>query len=538
MSERRTPWGGIVCIRSNLTPLKQRETELRAAKDQAEAATEAKSRFLAVISHELRTPMNGVLGLAQSLACGSLTSRQRSHVDTIVSSARALVGLLDDILDISRIEQGQIQIETKPVQLRATLDEIVHLFEALAKQKDLALNVRIADDAPGTVLADPLRLRQILINLVNNALKFTESGFVEITAATATTGRLRLSVRDSGPGIDRRDLAMLFQPFSRVETATGLEGAGLGLAICKQLAEAMGGAVGVESRVGGGSVFWVELASGPQAAAAGDAIVRRSAEARSLRVLVVDDDPINVLVASALLEQLGHRITVRRSGAAAMRLLARRSFDVVLLDIAMPGEDGVAVARRIRRLRSARRQVPILAMTAKVMPDSIAEYAAAGIDGVVPKPIILDHLESALAKFAAPSGAGELARLRSDVGAGRFVQIVEQSRRAVGEAADHARRFEKGATGRTLRSVLHRLSPTANLLGFAALADEARRIETAIETSPAFREPLPRLRALLADAAARLEDVAKRERSNVVAVSRPRSATRQRGRTGVKRPAA
>jgi signal transduction histidine kinase/DNA-binding response OmpR family regulator len=539
MSERRAPWGGIICIRSDLTPLKQREIELRAAKEQAEAATAAKSRFLAVISHEMRTPMNGVLGLAQSLARGSLTSRQRSHVETIISSSRALVGLLDDILDISRIEQGQLQIETRPVQLRATLDEIVHLFEAMAKQKDLALSARVADDVPSAVLADPLRLRQILINLVNNALKFTQAGFVEIGADAAGAGRLRLTVKDSGPGIDARGLDTLFQPFSRIEPAgaMGLEGAGLGLAICKQLAEAMGGCVGVESRVGGGSVFWVELATQSKPEAAGEPIIRPAAGTSPLRVLVVDDDPINVLVARALLEQLGHHITVRRSGAAALRLLARQAFDVVLLDIAMPGEDGVTVARRVRRLPGARRDVPILAMTAKLMPESIAAYEAAGINGVVRKPIILEHLEKALAPFALRHGTGEMARLRSDVGAMRFLQIIQQSRRAVGEAQDQAGRFIGGGKGRGLQSILHRLSPTANLLGFSALAEEARRLEALLEGSTEAREDLAQLHVLLSEAAARLDDIAGHEQVQVVPPRRARPSGSRR-RVGLAQPAA
>jgi len=257
MSERRTPWGGVISFRSDLTPLKEQEIQLRAAKDQAEAATAMKSHFLALISHELRTPMNGVLGLAQTLIRSSLTSRQHSYVATIISSALALAQLLDDILDVSRIERGQLQIETKPVALHATIDEIVHLFEAVAKQKNLVLRARMDDSASAYALADPLRLRQILINLVNNALKFTAAGFVEIHTQSAGAGRLRISVADSGPGVAERDRAALFQPFSRIESrdVKGLEGAGLGLAICKQLAEAMGGSIGMQAGPNGGSIF-------------------------------------------------------------------------------------------------------------------------------------------------------------------------------------------------------------------------------------------------------------------------------------------
>jgi signal transduction histidine kinase/CheY-like chemotaxis protein/HPt (histidine-containing phosphotransfer) domain-containing protein len=513
MSERRAPWGGIISIRSDLTPLKQREQELRAAKDQAEAATDAKSRFLAVISHELRTPMNGILGLAQALARGSLSGRQQSYVETIITSARALAGLLDDMLDISRIEAGQLQVSTRPVPLPATLDEVVHLFEGMAHEKALSLRVRIADDVPLSILADPLRLRQILINLVNNAVKFTEAGFVEITAGLVADNRIRISVRDSGPGIDARDQVGLFQPFARIESSAlrGFEGAGLGLAICKQLAEAMGGSIGVESTSGAGSVFWLELA-----AAASERQpewpARHSGRQRALLdILVVDDDAVNILVAQALLEQLSHRVTVVDNGAAALRLLRARKFDVVLLDIAMPDEDGISVARKIRKLAGDKGRIPILAMTAKVMAESIAAYREAGMNGVVPKPIILEQLEDALSSYARAANPVGPERMRADVGLTRYAQILHQSQRSIVEALKHVDRFATDRDGKSLQSVLHRLGSTAGLLGFAKLADEAQRIELALEADHNSGVDLMSLRLLLAEASTRLRELAGAE---------------------------
>lgn len=505
ISERRAPWGGIVSIRTDLTSLRQRETELRAAKEQADAATAAKSRFLAVISHEMRTPMNSVLGLAQTLAGGSLTHRQQSYLDTIISSARALVGLLDDMLDISRIEQGRLEINTEPVLLRATLDEVVHLFEAQARDKGLQLRARVADNIPEAVLADPLRLRQILINFVNNALKFTDQGYVELSAGLHPGGRLRINVQDTGAGLDSREQAFLFQPFSRIEApgTKNLEGVGLGLAICKQLATAMGGAVGVNSAKGQGSVFWLELQQAiPVLAAGPDAVP--APVSTPLSVLVVDDDPINGLVARALLEQLGHRATVRRSGKTALSALARKSFDVVLLDILMPGEDGVTVAGRIRQHEGKRGRIPVLACTAKLMPESVEGYKAAGIDGVLPKPLILEQLRAAMDEVA-PKPEPALARMRADVGERHFQQIVAQSRQSLDGAQRQVARYAAGGGTKPLSSLLHKLAPTASMLGFAALAREAVSLENALSQRGASRTDTTRLSSLLAAAASQLD---------------------------------
>ncbi|MGZ5935241.1 MAG: ATP-binding protein, partial [Rhizomicrobium sp.] len=480
MSERRTPWGGVISFRSDLTPLKEQEIQLRAAKDQAEAATAMKSHFLALISHELRTPMNGVLGLAQTLSRSSLTSRQHSYVATIISSALALAKLLDDILDVSRIERGQLQIETKPVALHAAIDEIVHLFEAVAKQKNLVLRARTDDSASAYALADPLRLRQILINLVNNALKFTAAGFVEIRTQAAEAGRLRISVVDSGPGIAERDRAALFQPFSRIEShdVKGLEGAGLGLAICKQLAEAMGGSIGMQGGANGGSIFALELGAAQGPDIVPEPIAARHKGERALNVLVIDDDSVNILVAEALLEQMGHRAVVRQDGVSALAALDDESFDVILLDIAMPGEDGISIAKKIRARGREWSRVPILAMTAKVMNESVESYRAAGMNGVVPKPIIFDHLEHVLAGIGAKKLPEKLSRMRSDIGVERCRAILQESARVIGEAREEARRYRAGAGGGPLAALLHRLSPTAELLGFSYLSSEALAVET------------------------------------------------------------
>lgn len=480
MSERRTPWGGVISMRSDLTPLKEHEIALQIAKDQAEAATAAKSHFIALVSHELRTPMNGVLGLAQTLIRSSLTSRQHTYVETIISSARALAKLLDDMLDVSRIERGQLQIETKSVELNAIVDEIVHLFEAMAKQKNLVLRARLDERLPAHVMADPLRLRQILINLVNNGLKFTSAGSVEIRTEAAGEGRLRISVVDTGPGIEQRDRAALFQPFSRVQSPTvnEMEGAGLGLAICKQLAEAMGGSIEMCGAASGGSVFTLELATAADAQAAREVPSPKARNGKALKVLVIDDDSVNILVAQALLEQLGHRVTVQQDGASALALLDHHAFDVILLDIAMPNEDGVRIARKMRARSDEASRIPILAMTAKVMAESVETYRAAGMNGVVPKPIVLDQLERALSDVSSPMLPEKLLRMQSDIGFERYRRILQESSRVIAEAQREAELYDGGTNGRSLAAVLHRLSPTAELLGFSRLSSEALAIET------------------------------------------------------------
>jgi signal transduction histidine kinase/DNA-binding NarL/FixJ family response regulator len=479
MSERRTPWGGVVSMRSDLTPLREHEIALRAAKDQAEAATAAKSHFLALISHELRTPMNGVLGLAQTLMRSSLTSRQYSSVATIISSARALAKLLDDMLDVSCIERGQLRIETQNVALHSTLDEVLHLFEAMAKQKGLVLRTRIDGNLPTHVRADPLRLRQILINLVNNALKFTAAGFVEIRTEAGEGGRMRISVADTGPGVDERDRAALFQPFSRIQSPAfkGLEGAGLGLAICKELAEAMGGSIEMLGGRQGGSVFTLELAAGEEEGAIPEDKVHEAIGRATLNVLVVDDDAVNILVAQALLDQLGHHVTVRRDGASALALLDRQSFDVLLLDIAMPDEDGVSIAKKIRARGGDCGRMPILAMTAKLMAESVESYKAAGVNGLVPKPIFVEQLERALADATDARLPDKLLRMRSDIGAERCRRILQESARVIVEAQREVESYHGGESGKPLAAVLHRLGPTAELLGLSHLSSEALTVE-------------------------------------------------------------
>lgn len=272
----------------------------------------------------------------------------------------------------------------------------------------------------------------------------------------------------------------------------------------------MGGAVRVSSTKGQGSTFWLELQGAVPAAAAGPH-VPSGPSCASLSVLVVDDDAVNGLVARTLLDKLGHHATVRRSGRTALSALAKRPFDVVLLDIMMPGEDGMAVARRIRQLDGERGRIPLLATTAKLMPESVEGYKAAGIDGVLPKPIILEQLRAAMAAVA-PSAKPALARMRADIGERRYLQIVAQSQKSLDAAQRQVAHYAAGGAAKSLSDLLHKLAPTASLLGFAALAQEATSLDKELAKPGAGRADTAKLSSLIAAAVAELSDAFPMER--------------------------
>lgn len=373
----------------------------------AEAANAAKSAFLAGMSHEIRTPLNGVLGMAQAMAADTLTPLQRDRLDVIRQSGEALLAILNDVLDLSKIEAGRLDIE----QIDFDIEDIARgahaAFTALANAKGLSFDLHVAPEARGAYRGDPIRLRQILYNLLSNALKFTEAGEVRVKVDRDAEGALRLVVADTGCGIDPERMKELFAPFVQADASTTRRfgGTGLGLAICRHLAEAMGGRIAVESIVGEGSRFTVVLplpqGETPTAAEADPA----EPPLPAMRVLAAEDNTVNQLVLRTLLHQIGVEPVLVGDGAAAIEAWRREAWDVILMDVQMPVMDGPTAAALIRReeIETNRPRTPILALTANAMSHQIAEYLAAGMDGHVGKPIEIGRLYAALAAAVEPN---------------------------------------------------------------------------------------------------------------------------------------
>ncbi len=390
----------------------ERTTKLRGALERAEASTRAKSEFLAMMSHEIRTPMNGILGMVQLLDFTALTDEQRGYVNTIRSSGDTLLVLINDILDFSKIEAGQLELEHRSFSLVPTLQATLAPFRPQAQAKGLALSMDVAPDLPRHVCGDRTRLKQILSNLVGNAIKFTETGHVRIRVAgqldTQDRLTLRIEVADTGIGIppERRD--RLFKPFSQVDSSTTRRygGTGLGLAICARLCEAMGGGIGVVSEPGKGSAFRfklkMDIARGVPETAPGalppstPAPLHPQADTHPSGplVLVVDDDRINRTLAVAMLGKLGVRAEAVDCGEDAVLRVTAGDVDVVLMDMQMPGMDGVQATHFIRNLEV--RQPHIIALTANAFDSDRDRCLAAGMDDFMAKPFQLALLRSKL----------------------------------------------------------------------------------------------------------------------------------------------
>jgi signal transduction histidine kinase len=372
-------------------------SEVTAARDAAERANVMKSQFLANMGHELRTPLNGVLGMSQALLLGDLTPEQRERVEVILNSGTALLTVLNDVLDVADMERGTVRIETAPFELETVVRQACETAMTLAESKGLSLSVDLDPSVQGAWLGDAVRLRQVLYNLVSNGLKFTAEGGVTLHAGGGSAG-LVISVADSGIGIASDLLPRLFEKFQQGEGGSTRRygGAGLGLAICRQLVELMGGTLAVESDPGRGSVFTIllplERATVDREA---DGVARHVAD---LRVLVAEDNETNQRVVRTVLNALGVDPTVVPDGRAAVEAWGRGEWDLVLMDIQMPVRDGVSATRDIRRIEAERGLPPtrIVALTANAMPAQVDEYAAAGMDGVVPKPILIEDLHAAL----------------------------------------------------------------------------------------------------------------------------------------------
>ncbi|MEV8521911.1 two-component regulator propeller domain-containing protein [Dyella marensis] len=363
----------------------------------AEQASAAKTQFLATLSHEIRTPMTGVMGMAELLLNSGLGAQQHEYAEAIQRSGQMLLKLLNDALDLARIEAGKLSLDLAPFDPRALLRDVAALEQGQARAKGLAFKLEIADDLPARVMGDALRVQQILLNLANNALKFTERGSV-ILRARREGNELRFSVIDTGPGIPEASQARLFQRFEQANGPQRRAGSGLGLAICRELVALMGGHIELESKVAHGSSFHVHLPlEVVQEDVAASAAPVRAPGASGLCVLLVEDDAIIAAVVRGLLERQGHQVRYVGNGLAAMTELAQGDADAMLLDLDLPGVDGFQIARLIRQRETAGAHLPIIAITARSGGDEEERARAAGMDGFLRKPLTGEQLAEALA---------------------------------------------------------------------------------------------------------------------------------------------
>jgi signal transduction histidine kinase/CheY-like chemotaxis protein len=383
------------------------------AREEARQATRAKANFLATMSHEIRTPMNGVLGMAQLMRRDAENPLQGRRLDILIESGEYLLSILNDILDVSKIDAGRLDLSPQAEDLHLFLQRLVSFWGAQADEKGVSLILDLSSSVPQYALIDALRLRQVLFNLVGNALKFTQEGAVEISASAVPNGegafRLDLAVKDTGIGIAPHNLPRLFDRFSQGDDTEARQfgGTGLGLAIAKQLVELMGGRISAESVVGHGSIFRVQLplaiaeAPAPAAEPAQDEPAQDEPAGSALKVLAVDDNAVNLMVLEQILGSLGHAVAKATSGHEALAALAVEPFDLILLDIQMPGMSGVDVLARLRADEGPNRYAPVVALTADVTSGGRKRYLKLGFTEHAPKPIQIPDLVAAMARAVA-----------------------------------------------------------------------------------------------------------------------------------------
>ncbi len=393
----------LALLRAYRTRLRRRHT-FELAKQQrrfAEQASAAKSDFLATMGHEIRTPMTGVLGMTELLLRTPLDATQRGYANAIQNSGRMMLRLVNDSLDLARIEAGKLQLEDSALDLHALTREVAALAQPLAQAKGLLCTLDIAADSPQHVSGDAVRIKQILLNLVNNAIKFTERGSVAIALERGANGNVQFSVRDSGPGIAESTKARLFQRFEQAEGAQRHGGSGLGLAICRELVARMGGTIDLDSVPGAGSTFRVLLPLAEIAPAEKvENAASTSAEIVPRRILLVEDDATVAAVISGLLRAQGHHIVHAAHGLAALAELESADYDIALIDLDLPGIDGLALARllRAREANSGKVRLPLVGISARSVGDEEALCVAAGMDAFLRKPVTGEMLAAALAK--------------------------------------------------------------------------------------------------------------------------------------------
>lgn len=539
--------GGVVTVLTDITELKAREIELTAArndleaqashmrqlKDMAEAANRAKSGFLAMISHEIRTPMNAVLGLGGLLSETALTAEQRRYLDGIEESGNHLVGLINDLLDFSRLEAEKTALEPAPVSLRALISRAARMMAVLAQKKGLALNVEVQPDLPDGVELDAARFNQVLINLIGNAIKFTDRGYVTLRAEGEAQGvhlALRLTVSDTGSGVPADVRQRLFKPFERAQMHDhGLTaGTGLGLAITARLIQMMGGSIRLLDTAPGASFeITLDLMLADVVVVEPAVEVQEPLPTASLRVLVAEDTPASQLVIRTLLEKRGHQVRLVDNGTAALEAARAGGFDLVLLDRQMPGLSGLEVARAIRALPPPASTMPIVALSAQAFPADKVESMAAGFNDHLGKPLQVAELDRLIARVGRgdfeqggpveadpaaplpPPSEGQAASVRaaldelSDMsGTAMVIELIDCALANIDEEQEALAQAGIEADLARMRQAAHKLAGVLAQYGAresAGLAARFERLEESLlsDDSIALRDSVASARALL-----------------------------------------
>ncbi|WP_165772309.1 ATP-binding protein [Niveispirillum lacus] len=494
---------------SDVSDRTAQEEALMAARRETEAAARAKTEFLATVSHELRTPLNAVIGFADLLLTADLPeSERRRYIRLQAEAGRTLLAVINDVLDFAKVDAGHLQLEEIPTDTVGMLQTCAELVRPMAQEKGLTLRINLSPALPPWLMLDPTRVRQVVLNLLNNAVKFTQAGSVSLTADTVgdDTGRwLRILVEDTGIGIAPERQTQLFEPFHQADASTARRygGTGLGLAICKRLVGLMGGRLGLFSDAGRGSQFWIEIPLCPAdppahapalpTAAAGEG----GPPTRSLHVLVAEDLPVNQLLVRAILERAGHRVDIAIDGGAAVEAVQRQIYDLVLMDVQMPGMDGLEATKVIRALPSAAGRIPIVALTANALPSEVERCRKAGMDDHIAKPIEASHLVATLARWSQRIGpapapvqakgqpeaevmsAAMQSQLELLMGAGALLTMMQEVasslRQRLAIITDPATPLD------ALRGHAHSMVSLAGNFGLMELSQAARKVEQAID---------------------------------------------------------